>query len=106
MQRFYFILCAVFTIAAVSVQHCQSDVAIKPEEAIRHTAQQFVDAYNHGDAKGVADLWTPDGEYAIGHESLKGRQAIVNLYEAFFRTHPGSKMKVNVESVRMLAPTV
>ena len=76
------------------------------EDAIRHTAQQFVEAYDHGNAKDVAALWTPDGEYAIGHDSIKGRDTIAKLYEAFFRAHPGSKMKVNVESVRMLAPTV
>lgn len=106
MQQFCVVAYAACIISANSLQSCRGDVPGSPEDAIRQTAQQFVNFYDKGDAKAVAALWTPDGEYAIGHQSLKGRTAIAGIYEAFFRAHPGSKMKVNVESVRLIAPTV
>ena len=74
--------------------------------AIRRSAQQFADAFNRGNAEAVADQWTSDGEYCIGGQSLKGREAITREYGEFFRQHPGSKMEVKVESIRPVAPTV
>ena len=76
------------------------------EKAVRQTAQAFTDAFNKGDAKAVAALWAPDGDYSIGRDTVKGRDAIQKLYEEFFKAHPGSKMEINVESVRVYAPTV
>jgi uncharacterized protein (TIGR02246 family) len=76
------------------------------EEAIRRTADSFTEAYNQGNAKALAALWTEDGEYAIGPTKVKGRDAIAKLYAEFFRGHPGSKMKVKIDSIRLLAPTV
>jgi uncharacterized protein (TIGR02246 family) len=76
------------------------------ERAIRQTAQSFADAFNKADAKAVAALWTSDGDYVVGADSVQGRDKIQKLYEAFFKAHPGSKMTVEVESVRTLAPNV
>ncbi len=76
------------------------------ENAVRQTAKAFVDAYDRGDAEAVAALWTEDGEYIIGNDTVKGRPAIAKLYAEFFREHPGSKMQVKIDSIRMLAPTV
>lgn len=76
------------------------------ESAIRQSAKEFVDAYNHADADALAAQWTEDGEYKIGRESLKGRAAIAAEYKQQFQAHPGSKMKVDVKSVRVIAPTV
>ncbi len=106
MQQFCLVFCVSLIIATNFLPSCRGDVPGLPEDAIRQSAQQFVNVYDKGDAKGVAALWTPDGDYTIGHQSFKGRTAIANLYEAFFHAHPGSTMKVNVESVRLLAPTV
>jgi len=76
------------------------------EQAVRKSAQAFTDAYNKGDAKAVAALWATDGDYSVGRDSIKGRKAIEKLYEEFFKAHPGSKMEVVVESVRVFAPNV
>jgi uncharacterized protein (TIGR02246 family) len=65
-----------------------------------------MEAFNRGNAKAVAALWTSDGEYSIGRQSLKGREAIANVYGGYFRTHPGAKMAVKIDSIRVLAPTV
>ena len=54
----------------------------------------------------VAAQWTKDGEYSIGNDTIKGRDAIAKLYAEFFKAHPGSKMTVKIGSIRVLAPTV
>lgn len=74
--------------------------------AIRKTADAFVNAFNQGDAKAVAGLWTEDADYTVGTVAVKGRPAISKLYEVYFREHPGAKMEIKIESIRMLAPTV
>jgi uncharacterized protein (TIGR02246 family) len=106
MKRSLFALCAALVLSNNFSQQVAAAESNSAEDAIRRTAQQFVEAYDQGKAQDVAALWTPDGEYAMGRETLKGRKAIANLYETFFKAHPGSKMKVNIESVRMVAPTV
>src|SRR6478672_7461495 len=78
-----------------------------PEErAIRKEAKEFADAYNQGKAEAVAAQWTRDGEYTIGQQTVKGRDAIAKLYGEFLRANPGSKMEVKVGAVRVIAPTV
>ena len=78
-----------------------------PEErAIRREAQEFADAYNQGKADLIAAQWTKDGEYTIGAQTIKGRDAIAKLYTDVLRANPGSKMEIKVGSVRVIAPTV
>jgi len=76
------------------------------EKAVQQSAQAFTDAFNKADAAAIAALWTPDGDYEVGGDTLKGREAIQKTYEAFFASNPGAKMQVKVDSVRLLAPTV
>src|SRR6476660_9895900 len=77
-----------------------------PEErAIRKEAQGFADAYNQGKAEAVAAQWTKDGEYTIGQQTVKGRDAIAKLYGEFLGADLGSKMEVKVGSVRARAAT-
>jgi uncharacterized protein (TIGR02246 family) len=76
------------------------------DQAIQQTAKAFVEAFDSGNAPAVAALWTDEGEYIVGETTVKGRPAIQQLYEEFFRAHPGSKMEVSIDSIRTLAPTV
>src|SRR3954469_14307630 len=76
------------------------------EDAIRKSAKDFTDAYDHADAAAIAAQWTKDGEYSIGRDTVKGRDAIAKLYTGFFKVHAGSKMTVKIDSIRVLAPTV
>jgi uncharacterized protein (TIGR02246 family) len=83
-----------------------ADKTTDADAAIRRLADEFVAAFDRGDAKAVAAHWASDGEYEIGGRSIKGRDAIAKVYEEFFKSHPVSKMRVRVDSVRLLAPTV
>jgi uncharacterized protein (TIGR02246 family) len=99
-------LCAVLLCHVVCTPAIAADKISTDESVIRQSAQEFVDAYNRADASAIAAEWTEDGEYKIGRESLKGRAAIAAEYKEQFKAHPGSKMKVDVKSVRLIAPTV
>jgi uncharacterized protein (TIGR02246 family) len=74
------------------------------EEAIRKQSAAFVHAFEQGDAKTLAELWTADGEYIDDDgTTLHGRSAIAEAYIKLFAKHPKRKVKVNVESIRFVA---
>jgi len=75
------------------------------DAAIRATADAFVKAFNRGDAKAVAALWTTSGTMADDRgQILKGRKAIEDEYAALFKAHPGVQMQVAVQSIDFPAP--
>ena len=52
----------------------------------------FTLAFNKGDAKAIAALWTGDCEYTDETgRSIQGRDAIEKEYAAFFAEHPECK---------------
>jgi uncharacterized protein (TIGR02246 family) len=75
------------------------------ETAIRATANAFVEAFDRGDARAVAALWTPNGSLADDRSQVfKGRQAIEDEYTVFFKRYPGAKMEIAVQSIEFPAP--
>jgi uncharacterized protein (TIGR02246 family) len=70
---------------------------------LRQSAQVFTDAFNRGDAKAVAALWTKDGEYIdeTGNR-FAGRDAIEKEYARFFAAQPKAKISVVVDSLRQV----
>src|SRR5262249_35794494 len=70
-------------------------------EAITKTARDFAEAFNQGDAKAIAAMWTENGESreASGRTFL-GRAAIEKAYAEFFKANKGTKIEVLVKSVR------
>jgi uncharacterized protein (TIGR02246 family) len=74
-----------------------------PEAEVRKTGQEFVTAFNKGDARAVAALWTKDAEYTgPDGEVLRGRDAIEKDYAAFFKKNPKAVLQVHIDSVRLL----
>jgi len=76
-------------------------------KAIRHADDAFVKAYNAGDVKALADLFTEDAEAT--DESgivIKGRNTITELFAELFEESPGSQIAITVESLRFPAPGV
>jgi uncharacterized protein (TIGR02246 family) len=70
-------------------------------------AQEFLEAFNKGDAKAVAGFYTPTGEYTDmdGHRT-QGRDALEKLYSKVFAQNKGAKLTVNVTSARMVGTDV
>jgi uncharacterized protein (TIGR02246 family) len=74
--------------------------------AIRAGLQSFVEAVNKHDAKAVAALWTKDGEYIDdGGQKYQGRAAIEACYENLFKNKSQAKLRVVVDSIRLLSDT-
>jgi uncharacterized protein (TIGR02246 family) len=73
------------------------------EKAIRATADDFVKAFNAGDAKAIGMFWAPDAEYTDeSGQVLQGRAAIEKEYADLFKGHHGTTMTVTIESIRFL----
>jgi uncharacterized protein (TIGR02246 family) len=70
-------------------------------------AQAFLAAFDRGDAKALAEFWTPEGEYVDqAGRHFKGRAAIRNLYEKVFAGKKGAKLAITVTSARLVTPEV
>jgi uncharacterized protein (TIGR02246 family) len=87
-----------------------TETQVKPpkgdEAAIRATAADFVKAFNAGNPKAVANLWTSDGTVGNDEASLiKGRKAIEEEYAALFKQHPTARMQVAIKSIEFPTPT-
>jgi uncharacterized protein (TIGR02246 family) len=77
--------------------------AAAAEQAIRASAEQFVAAFNRGDAKALAALWTADGDYVDdAGELTTGRAAIEAKYAAYFAAEPDAKIEISVDAVRLV----
>ena len=76
------------------------------EAAIRASAEAFIKAFNAGDAKAVANLWTANGTIADEQgNAFKGRKAIEEQYAALFKAHPTARMQVAIKSIDFPTPT-
>src|SRR5262245_37715471 len=71
--------------------------------AIRGTEREFKKAFDAGDAKAVAALWTTNGEYVdeVGRR-LQGREAIEKEFATFFTANKGAKITSHIESLRLI----
>ncbi len=81
----------------------------RPEEerAVRAVGETFTSAYNAGDAKAVATLFTEDAEMVDENgERIKGRPTIQAFFDAMFRERKGAKIEISLESLAFLGPEV
>lgn len=73
------------------------------EQAIRKAATAYAAAYSQGDAKAVAAYFSADAEYVDASGAvLQGRPAIEQALTKSIADAPGSKLAVDVQSVRFL----
>jgi uncharacterized protein (TIGR02246 family) len=81
--------------------------AADDEKAIRSTADEFVKAFNAGDAKAISSEWAADADYTdelgVSHH---GRAAIEEYYSKLFKEHKGGSIAIKIESIRFLGPNV
>src|SRR5262245_1334448 len=75
------------------------------EAAIRANIEKFVKAYNDGDAKAVAALFTSEGR-VIGKEGNQtiGRDGIAQTFADLFKSKPEKNIEVFVDSIQFLGP--
>jgi uncharacterized protein (TIGR02246 family) len=85
----------------------QERKAQEKEQPAKDRREQFIAAFNKGDARAVASFWTPDATYVdqVGRE-YKGRTAIEQLYEKVFAARKGAKLAIHVTSAKQVSPDV
>jgi uncharacterized protein (TIGR02246 family) len=77
------------------------------ERAIRAMADAFVRAYNSGNSKALAALYTVDAETIDEHgHLLKGRPMIEDAYSSIFQERPDATIRISIDSLRFLGPDV
>ena len=79
----------------------------KDGSAIQKQAEAFIKAFENGDAKAVAALWTEDGTYAsLNGPELKGREAIQKAFTDLFANNKNMKVRITSDSLRFVTPDV
>jgi uncharacterized protein (TIGR02246 family) len=77
------------------------------EEAIRQADDAFVKAYEQGDAKSIAALFTVDAEYVDESGNVfQGREAIEQSLTEFFTENPNCKLEMNIDTIRFIGPGI
>ncbi len=73
------------------------------EQALRALVTEFTRAFNAGDAKAVSALFTSDARMVtLTGRTIRGRDAIEQIFTSSFELYPGQTIQVNTESVRFL----
>lgn len=74
------------------------------EAGIKAATAEYAKAFNAGDAKAAAALWTTEGEYiGANGETHRGRAEIEKGLAEFFKANPKATVAIEVENVRPLA---
>lgn len=91
-----------------AAQKDESDNRLERDgDAIRDTANTYLTAFSKGDAKAIAAHFTEDAEYVdYATRVVRGRAAIEEIYKNFFDDNPSASMKLRIDSIKFLSPTV
>ncbi len=88
--------------ARVTSSHRPAD-----EAALSGIALAYSRAYNSGDVRALAALYTDDAEMIDEDgERLEGRAMIEDVFRAMFKERPGASIKIAPASLRFLGPDV
>jgi uncharacterized protein (TIGR02246 family) len=104
-SNFIFIVCVavIWSVPTTSAADGTADKA-----AIEKAIASYVAAFNAGDAKALAALWSPEGVYTsrLSGDQIVGREALEKDFAALFVDLKGAKLKVSTESVDFVSPNV
>lgn len=78
------------------------------EAMIRKAVQDYSDAFNAGDAKLLASMWSPDAVYTNPDSGshVVGQTAIESQFSGIFAANQGIKITTTTDSVQFISPTV
>jgi len=91
----------------VSASSLAADQAAE-EAKIRQAVDSYVAAFNKGDAKALAALWSPEAVYSnpLTGEQAVGREAIEKQFAANFTVAKGAKLEAKTASIKFVSPNV
>ncbi|QDU27152.1 SnoaL-like domain protein [Anatilimnocola aggregata] len=78
------------------------------ETKIRQAVTSYVNAFNQGNAKALAALWSPEAVYTNpdSGEQVVGRAAIETQFASIFAAAKGAKLEATTESIQFVSPNV
>ena len=78
------------------------------EAAIRKSVESYVAAFNKGDAKALAAMWSPEAVYTnpLSGEQVVGRAEIEKQFAAIFAEAKGAKLEAKTETIKFVSPNV
>jgi uncharacterized protein (TIGR02246 family) len=79
----------------------------KEEAAIRDSARAFEEAYNKNDAEAIGALFLENAELVDEDGNVyRGRDEIARGFAAVFQENPQSRMRIEIEEIRVMGPNV
>src|SRR4030042_891450 len=86
----------------------ETDRQAEDEAAIRKAVESYVAAFNQGDAKALAGLWSPEAVYTnpLSGEQVVGREAIDAQFTAIFAEAKGAQLEAKTETIQFISPNV
>lgn len=103
------ILASLLFAWSVAVARCEDANAPSADEvAVRAAVEAYVAAFNQGDAKKLAALWTPDAVYTnpLSGVQVNGRDAIEQQFAEIFADNAKPRLAATTQSVQFLSPGV
>ena len=99
---------AIMAWGLVSAIGAEADRQAADEAAIRKAVESYVAAFNQGDAKALAAMWSPEAVYTnpLSGEQVVGREAIEQQFAAIFADAKGAKLEAKTDSVQFVSPSV
>src|SRR5258708_34617257 len=104
-KRSLIFLCMSGALSSLCTPNIRAEEPRANQAALIKNAQAFTEAFEKCEAKAVAAFWAEDGDYVdLNGRQLQGRPAIENAFKDFFKENKGSKLRIDVKSVRFVTP--
>ncbi len=97
-----FILCFTAFCQAASADQAAD------EALIRKAVEAYVVAFNGGDSKALAAMWSPEAVYTnpVSGEQVVGRKAIEQQFATIFAANKDAKLAAATKSIQFISPGV
>ncbi len=99
---------AMIAWAMVSAIGADGDRQAADEAAIRKSVESYVAAFNKGDEKALAAMWSPEAVYTnpLSGEQVVGRAEIEKQFATIFANAKGAKLEAKTDSIKFVSPNV
>jgi uncharacterized protein (TIGR02246 family) len=106
MRTVLYVMSAVLVSAPLYAQQVAPEKKI--EDAAREAVAAYATAWNAGDARGLADLYTNYADYTgFGSVMTRGREEIFNRYAALLNgSYRGTQLAMALSSLRLVGTDV
>lgn len=99
---------ALFILSVAPAIGAEDSPQAAEEAAIRKAVESYVTAFNQGNAKALAALWSPQAVYTnpLSGAQVTGREAIEQQFAGIFADEEKVKLEASTESIRFISPGV